>query len=135
MTDSTTTTGSLQATGAMISVTANDLQASLRFYTEGLGFEVTQKDEANGAVRFVMLKAGEVQLGIGQDDFARGRDRVKGVGIRIWITTRQDLHALAERAKAAGIVLDNEPEALPWGPLAFAIRDPDGFLLTVANET
>lgn len=134
MTDTTTTTGPLQATGAMTSVTANDLQASVRFYTEGLGFEVIQKDEADGVVRFAMLKAGEVQLGVGQDDFAKGRDREKGVGIRVWITTRQDIHALAARAKAAGIELDYEPEALPWGPMAFAVRDPDGFLLTIANE-
>ena len=115
-------------------LTVNDLQASLRFYRDGLGFEVEDENVVDGAVRFYMLRAGDVQLGIGQDDFAKGRDRVKGVGFRIWITTTQDVEVIAARAKAAGIALDSEPEPLPWGPLAFAVTDPDGFKFTIAND-
>jgi uncharacterized glyoxalase superfamily protein PhnB len=115
-------------------ITATDLQRSLRFYTEGLGFEITDRHEVDGVLRFASLKAGNANLGIGQDDFAKGRDRVKGVGLRLWISTNQDIAALAARAKAAGLMLDNEPAALPWGPMAFAVTDPDGFKITVAND-
>jgi catechol 2,3-dioxygenase-like lactoylglutathione lyase family enzyme len=116
-------------------LTVNDLKASLRFYTEGLGFEVEDETAIDGVVRFYMLRAGAVQLGIGQDDFAKGRDRIKGVGVRLWVTTPQDVHEIAARAKAAGITLDNEPEALPWGPMAFAVTDPDGYKFTIANDS
>ena len=78
-----------------------------------------------------MLKAGNTMLGIGQDDFAKGRDRSKGVGVRFWLQTEQDLVALADRAKAAGLKLDADPAPLPWGPMAFALADPDGFLITI----
>ena len=69
----------LNAVGLSLSLTVNDLSKSLQFYTEGLGFEVEEEHEFEGEVRFVQLKAGAAQIGLGQDDFALGRDRVKGV--------------------------------------------------------
>ncbi len=128
------TTEALQAKGIAPGFTVNDLEKSLHFYTEGLGFEVTETQEEDGKIRFAMMKAGNAHLGIGQDDFKKGRDRVKGVGMRMWITTDQDVTALAERAKAAGLKLDSEPAALPWGPMGFALTDPDGFALTISND-
>ena len=80
-----------------------------------------------------MLKGGSAHLGIGQDDFAKGRDRVKGAGFRVWLTTSQDLGGLAGRAKAAGLTLDTEPEELPWGGMAFSLTDPDGFKISVSS--
>ena len=123
----------LAGTGIAPGLTANDLKQSVRFYTEGLGFSVKEQNEVDGQLRFVMLQAGSAELGLGQDDFAKGKDRVKGTGLRIWISTKQDLHALAAQAQAAGIKLDEEVKALPWGPLAFAVTDPDGFKLTISN--
>lgn len=123
----------LSAATVFPSLTANDLAASIKFYVDGLGFEIADKSEVDGVLRFVMLKAGSIQIGVGQDDFAKGRDRKKGVGIRFWINTTQDLTALAARAKAAGITLDGDVAALPWGPMAFQFTDPDGFMFTVVN--
>ena len=123
----------LNAVGLSLSLTVNDLSKSLQFYTEGLGFEVQEEHEFDGQVRFVQLSAGNAQIGLGQDDFAKGHDRVKGVGFRIWIATSQDVVELAARAKAAGITLANEPEELPWGGMAFAVIDPDGFNLSISS--
>lgn len=124
----------LKALSMAPSLTVSDITKSMHFYVDGLGFEVTTKHEEKGVIQFVMLKAGEAQLGLGQDDFAKGRNRVKGVGQRLWITTKQDLAELANRVKAAGITLDSEPAKLPWGPLGFALTDPDGFMITIAND-
>jgi uncharacterized glyoxalase superfamily protein PhnB len=82
----------------------------------------------------VSLRAGNASLGIGQDDFAKGKDRKKGVGQRLWIATEQDLDALAARVKAAGIKLDTEPQPLDWGGRAFSVTDPDGFAISVATS-
>jgi len=125
---------SLEGRGIAPGLTTNDLRHSLHFYVEGLGFSILDKNEVDGQLRFVMLKAGDGELGLGQDDFAKGKDRVKGVGLRLWITTPQDLHPLAEQAKRAGITLDGDVAALPWGPLAFSVTDPDGFKLTISNS-
>jgi catechol 2,3-dioxygenase-like lactoylglutathione lyase family enzyme len=124
---------SLNAQGTNPSFTVNDLSLSLRFYTDGLGFEIVDKQEADGKLTFVSLSAGDARLGIIQDDFAKGKNRVKGVGVRLWLNTKQDIAALAKRVKAAGFALEVEPGPLPWGPMAFAVSDPDGYKITVAN--
>jgi len=123
----------LESRGIAPGLTTNDIRRSIRFYVDGLGFSIVDQHEADGQLRFVMLKAGEGELGLGQDDFAKGKERSKGVGLRLMITTAQDLRALADQAKRAGIVLDSDVAPLPWGPLAFAVTDPDGFKLTISN--
>lgn len=76
---------------------------------------------ADGTVQGVSLKAGEASVGLSQDDFAKGRNRLKGVGMSMYLETDQDIAALAAHAKAAGITLDAEPAPLPWGPIGFAV--------------
>lgn len=124
----------LEARGIAPGLTANDLAKSIQFYVDGLGFTITDRNEMDGQLRFVMLKAGNAELGLGQDDFAKGKDRVKGVGLRLYIGTTQDLTQLAARAKAAGLVLDHDVMPMPWGQMAFGLTDPDGFKLTIAGE-
>ncbi len=124
----------LAGKGIAPGLTVNDIALSLRFYTEALGFEVVNRDEADGGVlRFAMLQAGDGYLGLGQDDFAKGKDREKGVGLRFWIETEQDLQALADQVKAAGFTLDSEVQKLPWGSLGFSVTDPDGFKITISE--
>lgn len=113
-------------------LTANDVDASLRFYVEGLGFEVVDRMEEDGKLFGAMLAAGNARLSISQDDFAKGRDRVKGVGMRLYLETAQDLETLARHARAAGISPEG-PVKLPWGPLAITATDPDGFKVTITN--
>lgn len=126
-------TATLQARSLSPMLTVNDLKRSLRFYTEGLGFEVDEQYEVEGEVRGATLEAGEARLALSQDDFAKGRNRVKGVGMRLYLETDQDLGLLARQAKGAGITLEGEPAPLPWGPMGFTVTDPDGFKLTIAN--
>ena len=123
----------LQAKSLEPSLTVDDLQQSIRFY-EGLGFDVEDRWEDNGVLLGVMLKAGEARIGISQDDGKKGRDRRKGVGMRIYISTAQDLEGLASGAKKAGITLDAEPHDTPWGSRAFDVTDPSGFKLTIASN-
>lgn len=116
------------------SFTVNDLARSIRFYTDVLGFTVGEQHAEGGVLRFVMLKAGVCQLGLGQDDWAKGRDRVKGQGMRLYCKTAQDIDALAVRIKAAGATLTEEPKDQPWGARTLSVDDPDGFHLTIYRE-
>ena len=50
----------------------------------------------------VMLKAGTCRIGLGQDDWKKGRDRQKGDGFRLWCKTAQDIDALADRIRKSG---------------------------------
>jgi catechol 2,3-dioxygenase-like lactoylglutathione lyase family enzyme len=112
--------------------TVSDLQKSLRFYTDVLGFIVSDRFTGeNGVLQGVMLKAGVCEMGLSQDDWAKGRDRQRGAGVRVWCTTAQDIDALAARVKAAGHPLAEEPKVQAWGGRGFAVDDPDGFHLTI----
>ena len=121
----------LNADSLSPALTVNDLQRSIKFYTDGLGFEIVHRHEVDGTLRYVAMQAGQAKLGIGQDDFAKGRDRSKGIGMRIWISTKDDLNVLAARIKAAGFAVDEGPAATPWGSTSFSVTDPDGFSVSV----
>jgi uncharacterized glyoxalase superfamily protein PhnB len=115
-------------------MTVNDLQKSLAFYTGALGFTEKERWTDGGVLHGIMLKAGSCELGLSQDDWARGRDRQKGQGIRIWCRTTQDVDVLAARARSAGAVLTEEPHDQPWGGRSFSLDDPDGYHLTFHRE-
>jgi len=113
------------------SLTADDLARSLAFYTDVLGFIVSERFTEAGQLRGVMLKAGVCEFGVSQDDWAKGRNRSKGQGISLWCETGQDVDALAARVKAAGGRVTQEPRDQSWGIRSFSLADPDGFLLTI----
>jgi uncharacterized glyoxalase superfamily protein PhnB len=129
----TTADTPLQAKGLSPSFTVNDLQQSIRFF-EGLGFGIDERWEESGVLLGVMMKAGVAYIGLSQDDWKKGRDRQKGVGMRTFIVTNQDIDALAARAKGAGITLDAEPHQTPWNSRAFEVTEPSGFKLTISTE-
>jgi uncharacterized glyoxalase superfamily protein PhnB len=109
-------------------LTVDDLPRSLEHYVDGLGFTVRDRWEEEGKLLGVMLVAGSVQIGLSQDDWSKGRDRVKGIGSSLYAQTAQDLEALAARCRAHGIAVDG-PKTAPWGALTLTVVDPDGFKL------
>jgi uncharacterized glyoxalase superfamily protein PhnB len=131
----TATGGALALQSAAPSFTVNDLDKSLAFYRDVLGFgiEETWKDD-DGKVRGVSLKAGDVSFMIGQDDWKKGRDRKKGEGFRIFCETKKNVDELAKRIESKGGRLDQKPTDQPWGMRDFSLTDPDGFKITIARN-
>lgn len=124
----------LQIKSIVPSFTVDDLQKSITFY-EGLGFAVDERWEEDGTLLGVMLRAGNNRIGLSQDDWKKGRDRKKGIGMRVFISTTQNVDEIAARAKRAGIKLAAEPHDTEWKSREFEVTDPTGFLLTIANES
>jgi uncharacterized glyoxalase superfamily protein PhnB len=119
----------------MPSITASDLQASLAWYRDVLGFTVAEEYKNDeGRVMGIRLMAGHVQVLLSQDDFAKGRDRQKGAGLRLFCTTAQDVDQLAAAIKERGGKLAHEPTDQPWGARDFGVVDPDGFNLSISTE-
>ncbi len=122
----------LRLRNAAPSFTVNDLAASLKWYTTVLGCTVENEwKNDDGATFAASLAAGSVQFNVGQDDFAKGRDRAKGVGCRLYCETAQDIDELAARIQSAGGLLDSDPTDHPWGMRDFSLSDPDGFKITI----
>jgi uncharacterized glyoxalase superfamily protein PhnB len=114
--------------------TVNDINRSLRFYTDVLGFFVGERMADGGVLKGVILKAGVCQIGLSQDDWSKGRDRQKGIGMRIWCKTAQDIDSLAARIRKAGGSLAEEPKDEPWGVRSLTVVDPDGFRISIFSE-
>lgn len=125
-------TNKLNGTRLTASLTADSVKDSLAFY-EALGFDVSDRMEENGVLMGAMIEAGDVQLGISQDDFKKGRDRKKGIGMRLYLETSDDIDTLAARAKAAGANVTNGPYDSEWKTRAFDAVDPAGFVITVSS--
>jgi uncharacterized glyoxalase superfamily protein PhnB len=125
----------VQISAIVPTLTVDDLQKSITFY-EALGFVIDERWEDKGTLLGVMMRAGKTQIGLNQDDWKKGRDRSKGVGVRLSIsTTRDHVDEMAKRAKNAGITLKSEPRDTEWNSRAFELSDPSGFLLTIFSET
>ena len=125
----------LRLRAMMPGITATDLQASLAWYRDVLGFTLAEEyKNKEGRVMGVRLMAGAVQIMLGQDDFAKGRDRQKGAGLRFFCTTAQDVDQLAAAIKERGGKLAHEPTDQPWGTRDFGVVDPDGFNISISTE-
>ncbi len=124
----------LRLRSAAPSFTVSDIHKSLVFYGDVLGCFVRQRWEEEGKLLGLEMQAGSVSFYLGQDDWAKGRERQKGEGCRIWCTTGQDIDALAAAIQARGGVLVHEPTDRPWGARDFALVDPDGFNITISSE-
>src|SRR2546421_9660457 len=125
---------SLRLRSMAASFTVNDLDRSVAWYRDVLGFIVGERWEEGGMVRGIQMKAGSCDIMLGQDDFAKGRDRKKGDGFRLWVATAQDITAVAARVKANGWALGREASGTPGGEWGFAGTGPDGVKITVGPE-
>lgn len=123
----------LQGESLQASLTVGSLEQSVRWYTTVLGFDIDRRHEREGRLIAVSLKAGAVRLLLTQDNGAKGLERMKGEGMSLQITTRQDADALASAIREHGATLDTDPVTLPHGARAFRLRDPDGFRLTISS--
>ena len=128
-----TTQEAVQISAIVPTLTVDDLQKSITFY-EALGFAIDERWEENGTLLGVMLRAGKTRIGLNQDDWKKGRDRTKGIGVRLSISTPGSVDEIAKRAKNAGIALKSEPRDTEWNSRAFEVSDPSGFLLTIFSD-
>ena len=128
-----TTQEAVQIKAIVPTLTVDDLEKSIAFY-EALGFAIEERWEEKGTLRGVMLRAGKSQIGLNQDDWKKGRDRQKGIGVRLSISAPGSVDEIAKRAKNAGIMLKSEPRDTEWKSRAFEVSDPSGFMLTIFSE-
>ncbi|MQA91246.1 MAG: hypothetical protein GEU90_13610 [Gemmatimonas sp.] len=127
-------TESLDAVELSASLTVRDVQASLDWYRDVLGFALARKFERDDRLQAASLRAGSVRVLLTQDDGAKGWDRAKGEGMSLMLTTDQDIDGVATRIKQSGWTLDTEPVDMPHGARAFRLKDPDGFKLTFSSQ-
>lgn len=131
----TDVTAAINATNLGCSITCKDLEASIRFYRDAIGFAVAHRFEHEGKAVAAVVAAGDIRIVLNQDDGGQGWERVKGQGfyLQINVPSAADVDTAAVRIKAAGGTLLDEPADRPWGARMFQFKDPDGFKLGVST--
>ncbi len=114
-------------------LTVDDIRASLAWYRDILGCVVVREMESDGELVGAVVRAGEVEFLLGQDDWAKGRARQKGVGLRLYCVTHQEVDAVARAIRDRGGELAQEPTDQPWGARDLAVVDPDGFTISIST--
>jgi lactoylglutathione lyase len=103
----------------------SDLQRSLGFYRDLIGFEVTYCFPSDSEPQFVSLTIDGGKLGLGASDLA-----VQSASTAIWLYTDNVDDAVA-RLREAGVRVVAEPVDQPWGERVASIADPDGFIVHI----
>src|SRR5260221_14018779 len=116
------------------SLTVNDVEKSIAWYRDVLGLVVKDRWEHAGQLMGVEMQAGGVTFMLGQDDWKKGRDRVKGEGFRLYCETAQDVDRLAAQIEARRGTLLHAPRDESWGARLYTVENPDGFKGTISRN-
>lgn len=124
----------------VITIGVDDLEASLRFYRDGLGFlteGVIGKEFEHGAVVFIPLQPG-LRLALWpRRSIAHDTGLVVGPASSTEMTlghnvgSKAEVDAVMARARSAGAVIVKPAHDTFWGGYAAYFQDPDGHLWEV----
>lgn len=104
-------------------VPVTDIERSLRFYRDLLGFEV---QFTNGEpVSFAVLKQGSAELHLVVQSGKTG-----SLHAHLMV---DDLDVVFERLQRAGATIRQPPQIQPWGLRDIVIADPDGNTFEIAQ--
>jgi catechol 2,3-dioxygenase-like lactoylglutathione lyase family enzyme len=122
-------------------ITVNDVDESVAFYRDALGFEVLN-DVANGGFRWVTLGDSHPGAQIVLSAPHAGRSQADGDVLQELLTkgvlpvivfSSDDVDAAFDRAQAAGAEVLQELIDQGWGPRDCAFRDPSGNTVRIAQ--
>ena len=103
-------------------ISPSNLEKSLAFYRDTLGWKVVRKWGGNGAGRGFVLSGGGIEVVLAENEGESGTPAP---------TVHIDVHDLDARFKSLpkGTQVVTKPEATHWGTRWFVVRDPDGNLI------
>ena len=112
-----------------------DIEESLRFWRDLIGFEETTRFESEGRLAFANLRSGEVELMLnargGDPGPRRARPHYTEAVIYFGVTS---VHDLVRNLRAKGFDAP-EPEAQEYGLDEITVRDPDGYEIAFTSPT
>lgn len=121
-------------------ITANDVEDSVAFYRDALGFDVVNNVE-NGGFHWVTLRVGDEGAQIVLSEPHAGRSQADGDALQELVTkgafqvvfSSTDLDSAYEKAVATGAEVLQEPIEQFWGVRDCALRDPSGNMVRISQ--
>ena len=112
-----------------------DIEASLTFWCDLIGFEVTTRFEHEGRVAFASLRSGEIELMLnargGDPAPRRARPHYTEAVIYFGVAS---VHDLVRDLRARGFAAP-DPETEQYGLDEITVRDPDGYEIAFTSPT
>jgi catechol 2,3-dioxygenase-like lactoylglutathione lyase family enzyme len=115
--------------GLLVQLRVADLERSLRFYTETLGFAVTERRDD---LRFVHIDCGIPGLQLGLS--AGGTEPPDPGSMVLNFDVKGDVEAARGALEARGVVFTGPTRVVPGKVRLAEFRDPDGYVLRLAGE-
>jgi lactoylglutathione lyase len=114
-------------------VYTDNVERSLRFYRDLLGFEVTYQFPPDGEPGYAALALGSHRLGIGMppEHVQVPTDRGRSVEICVYTS---DVDTAVEFLRQNGVRVRAEPADQPWGERNAYVEDPDGNPVHIASK-
>ncbi|HVP00513.1 MAG TPA: VOC family protein [Bryobacteraceae bacterium] len=109
-----------------------DIEASLRFYVDGVGFQVTNKWIVEGRVRWCWLQLGGAALMLQEFRKDRVPEGKLGAGVSVCFMCK-DAIAIYHSLKARG--LDARRPFVGNGLWVTGLNDPDGYRIDFESPT
>jgi len=122
---------------SIVTLGVGDLERSLRFYRDGLGFPTTWTAD-RGVVFFrtegtcLALYPLKALAGDVSEAFDVPRSGFAGITLAHNVGTREEVDAILLRAEHAGAVIEKPAQDAFWGGYSGYFSDPDGYLWEIA---
>ena|SRR5579872_756797 len=122
---------------SIVTLGVKDLETSLRFYRDGMGFPTTKKTE-DGIIFFqtqgvcLALYPYEKLGGDVSEKFAGPRSKFTGITLAHNVRTRVEVDQVLEQARRAGATIEKPAQDTSWGGYSGYFSDPDGYLWEAA---
>jgi len=112
-------------------LTVNDVDESVAFYKDKLGFNHDMTMAPEDKSIFAIVRMGELAVfGLGTDAAAPKPPFAPGVQFMIYLPDGMSIDSYYADLKAKGVKLDDEVTDTYWGDRAFSLHDIDGYWLT-----
>ena len=123
---------------SLITLGVSDLERSLRFYRDGLGFPTTWTVDKG----VIFFQTGGTTLALyPYDDLAKDvaptfqnipRTKFNGIALAHNVRRKEDVDGVLQQAHAAGGKIEKPAQDAFWGGYSGYFTDPDGYLWEVA---
>lgn len=112
-------------------LSVSDVDASLKFYTEKLGFTQSMAlPGPDGVTAFAGISMGKVHVMLSRSETEH---KGQGVVFMVYVEDDMDIDAYCTKVKANGVKLTEDIKTQYWGDRTFDLHDPDGYVLSFAK--
>lgn len=113
-------------------LSVSDVDASLAFYKEKLGFEERMSMPGpDGITTFAGIALGKAQIMLSR---AETEHKGQGVVFMVYVPEGTSIDTVYQEVKDRGVTIVEELKTEYWGDRIFTVHDPDGYNITMCEE-